>query len=78
MARRMSALRLGWAAKVVATVLGDIGGSELLTSLTGRGTRFSAGKAFDRLIDPFEDIWADRQDWLDARKLKYMRVRSRT
>ena len=78
MAWRMSALRSGWAAKVVATVLGDIGGSRLSTSLTGRGTRFSAGEAFERLIEPFEDIWVGWQDWLDARKLKYMRARLRT
>jgi hypothetical protein len=51
-------LRLGWAAKVVATVFGDIGGSRLLTGLTGRGMWFLAGETFDRLIDPFEDIWA--------------------
>ena len=40
--------------------------------------RFSAGKVFERLIDVFEDIWVGRQDWLDARKLKYTRARSRT
>jgi hypothetical protein len=57
MARRMVALRLGWAAKVVATVSGDIGGSGLSTGLTRRGTQFLAGKAFDRLIEVFEDIW---------------------
>ena len=77
-AQRMSALRLGWAAKVVATVPGNIGGFGLLTSLTGRGTRFLAGKAFDRLIEAFNDIWMGWQDWLDARKLKYMSARSRT
>ena len=53
----MSTLRSGWAAKVVATVPGDIGGSGLSTGLTGRGTWFSAGEAFDRLIDAFDDIW---------------------
>jgi hypothetical protein len=53
----MSVLRSGWAAKVVATVSGDIGGSELSTGLTRRGMRFSVGKAFERLIEPFEDIW---------------------
>jgi hypothetical protein len=57
MARRMVALRSGWAAKVVATVPGDIGGSRLSTGLTGRGTRFSAGETFDRLIEVLEDIW---------------------
>ena len=36
------------------------------------------GEAFDRLIDPFEDIWVGWQDRLDAHKLKYIRVRSRT
>ena len=40
--------------------------------------RFLAGEAFDRLIEAFEDIWTGRRDWLDARKLKYMRARSRT
>ena len=78
MARRMVALRSGWAAKVVATILGDIGGSRLSTSLTGRGMRFSVGEAFDRLIEAFEDIWMGWRDWLDACKLKYMRARSRT
>ena len=58
MAQRMVVLRLGWAAKVVTTVLGDIGGSGLLTGLTGRGMGFSAGETFDRLIEAFEDIWA--------------------
>ena len=57
MAQRMVALRLGWAAKVVAPVPGNMGGSRLSASLTGRGTRFSAGKVFDRLIEVFEDIW---------------------
>jgi hypothetical protein len=57
MARRMSALRLGWATKVVATVPGDIGGSRLSTGLTGRGMWFSAGEAFDKLIEAFDDIW---------------------
>ena len=42
MAQRMVVLRSGWAAKVVATVLGNIGRSRLLTGLTGRGTWFSA------------------------------------
>ena len=70
MARRMVALRSGWAAKVVTTVLGDIGGSGLSTGLTGRGMRFLAGEAFERLIEPFEDIWVGWRDWLDARKLK--------
>ena len=78
MARRMVALRSGWATKVVATVPGNIGGSGLSTGLTERGTWFSAGEAFDRLIEAFEDIWTSQQDWLDAYKLKYMRVRSRT
>jgi hypothetical protein len=40
--------------------------------------QFSAGKAFERLIEPFEDIGAGWQDWLNARKLKYMRARLRT
>ena len=74
----MSALRSGWATKVVATVPGDIGGSGLSTGLIRRGTQFLVGEAFDRLIDLFEDIWAGWQDWLDARKLKYMRARLRT
>jgi hypothetical protein len=78
MAQRMSALRFGWADRVVAMVLGDIGGSGLLTGLTRRGRQFSAGEAFERLIEPFEDIRVDRRDWLDACKLKYMRARSRT
>ena len=78
MARRMVALRSGWAAKVVATVLGDIGGSGLSTGLTGRGMQFSAGEAFDGLIEAFEYIWTSWRDQLDARKLKYMRARSRT
>ena len=43
MAWRMFELRLGWAARVVAMVLGDIGGSGLLTGLTGRGIWFLAG-----------------------------------
>ena len=66
----MSALRSGWAAKVVATVPGDIGGSRLSTSLTGRGTQFSVGEVFERLIELFEDIWAGWRDWLDVHKLK--------
>ena len=74
----MSALRSGWTAKVVATVPGDIGGSGLSTGLTGRGTRFLAGKALDRLIEVFEDIWTGWRDQLDARKLKYMSARLRT
>jgi hypothetical protein len=52
----MLALRSGWATKVVAMVPGDIGGSRLLTSLTGRGMRFLVSEAFERLIEPFEDI----------------------
>ena len=36
------------------------------------------GKTFERLIEPFEDIWAGQRDWVDAHKLKYMRVRLRT
>ena len=50
---------------VVAMVLGDIGGSGLSTSLTGRGTGFLAGEAFDMLIEVFKDIrvgWRDRLD----------------
>ena len=74
----MVALRSGWAAKVVATVPGDIGGSRLSIGLTGRGMWFSVGEAFGRLIEAFEDIWAGWQDQLDAHKLKYMSVRSRT
>jgi hypothetical protein len=70
MARRMVVLRSGWAGKVVATVPGDIGGSGLLTSLTGRGMWFLMGEMFDGLVDVFEDIWACQQDWLDACKLK--------
>ena len=60
MARRMVALRSGWATKVVATVPGNIGGSRLLTGLTGRGMWFSVGEAFDRLIEVFEDIWTSQ------------------
>jgi hypothetical protein len=71
-------IEVGGAAKVVATVLGDIGGSGLSTGLTGRGMWFSVGKALERLIELFEDIGTGWQDWLDARKLKYMRARSRT
>ena len=52
----MSALRSGCTARVVAMVLGDIGGSRLLTGQTGRGTQFSAGEALERLIELFEDI----------------------
>ena len=63
---------------MVATVLGDIGGFGLSTGLTRRGVWFSAGKAFDRLIEVFNDIWSGWRDWLDARKLKYMRARLRT
>ena len=74
----MVALRSGWAAKVVATVPGDIGGSRLSIGLTGRGMWFSVGEAFGRLIEAFEDIWAGWQDQLDAHKLKYMRARLRT
>ena len=70
MAWRMVALRSGWAAKVVATALGDIGGSRLLTGLTGRKTQFSVDETFDGLIEVFEDIWIGGQDWLDAYKLK--------
>ena len=51
-------------------VLGDIGGSGLSTRRTGRGMRFSVGKALERLIEPFEDIWAGWRDRLDAHKLK--------
>ena len=56
MARRMVVLRSGWAAKVVAMVLGNIGGSGLSTGLMRRGMGFSVGKTFDRLIEAFEDI----------------------
>ena len=56
MARRMVVLRLEWAAKVVATVLGDIGGSRLSTGLTRRGMWFSANETFDKLVEAFEDI----------------------
>ena len=78
MAQRMFELRSGCTARVVAMVPGDIGGSGLSTSLTGRGMRFSAGEAFDRLIEALEDIWVGWRDQLDARKLKYISVRSRT
>ena len=54
----MLALRSGCAASVVATVLGDIGGSRLSTGQTGRGTWFSTGEALEGLIELFEDIWA--------------------
>ena len=74
----MVALRSGWATKMVATVLGDIGGFRLSTGLTRRGMQFLVGEAFDRLIEAFEDIGAGWQDQLDACKLKYMRARSRT
>ena len=70
MARRMVVLRSGWAAKVVATVLGDIGDSRLSTSLTRRGMRFLVNEMFDGLVEVFEDIWTGWQDWLDAHKLK--------
>jgi hypothetical protein len=60
MAWRMLGLSLGWAARVDTMVLGDIGGSGLLTSLIRRGTGFLAGETFDRLIEAFEDIWAGR------------------
>ena len=70
MAWRMFVLRSGCAARVVATVLGDIGGFRLSTGLTGRGMGFSAGEVFNRLIEAFEDIWACRRDWLNACKLK--------
>ena len=66
----MSGWSSGWAARVIATVVGNIGGSGLLTSLTGRDAGDSAGKVFDILIDPFEDIWTGWQDWLDACKPK--------
>ena len=66
----MSALRSGWAAKVVATVLGDIGGSGLSTGQTGRGIRFLVGEAFEGLIEPFEDIWMGGRDRVYARKSK--------
>ena len=56
MAQSMVVLRLGWAAKVVATVLGNIGGSGLSTSLTGRGTWFLTDEMFDGLVEVFEDI----------------------
>ena len=79
MAQRMSALRLGWAARVVATVLGNIGGSGLSTGLIGRGQWSSAGETFERLIELFEDIGRrGRRDRAYACKSKYMRVRSRT
>jgi hypothetical protein len=78
MARRMFELRSGCAARVVATVPGDIGGSRLSNGLTRRGMGFSVGKAFDRLIEVFDDIWACWRDWLDACKLKYISARSRT
>jgi hypothetical protein len=70
MAWRMVVLRSGWAAKVVATVPGDIGGSRLPPSLTGRGMWFSANKMFDGLVEAFEDIWVGWRDRLDACKLK--------
>ena len=57
MAWRMLGLSSGWAARVNAMVLGDIGGSGLLTSLVRRGMEFLAGETFDRLIEAFDDIW---------------------
>ena len=51
-------IEVRWAAKVVATVPGNIGGSRLSTGRTGRGMQFLAGEALERLIEPFEDIWA--------------------
>jgi hypothetical protein len=57
MAWRMSGWSLGWAARVIAMILGDIGGSGLLTGLTRRGVGFSGGDAFDILIEVFDDIW---------------------
>ena len=70
MAWRIVMLRLGWAAKVVATVPGDIGGSRLPSSLTGRGMWFSVNETLDGLVEVFEDIWAGWRDRLDAHKLK--------
>jgi hypothetical protein len=52
--------------------------SGLLTGQTRRGTGNLVGDAFDILIEVFEDIWMGWQDQLDAHKLKYMSVRSRT
>ena len=37
-----------------------------------------AGETFERLIEPFEDIWRGGRDQAYARKSKYMRARSRT
>ena len=51
-------------------VLGDIGGSGLSTRQTGRGMRFSADMALERLIELFEDIWVGWQDRVYACKLK--------
>jgi hypothetical protein len=55
---RMSGWSLGWAARVIAMVLGDIGGSGFSTSLVGRGVGDSAGKALDILMEALKDIWA--------------------
>jgi hypothetical protein len=68
--QRMSRWSSGWAARVVTMVLGDIGGSGLLTGLTRRGTEFLVGKVFDMLIEVLKDIWAGWQDQLDVCKLK--------
>jgi hypothetical protein len=53
----MSGCSSGWAARVITTVVGDIGGSRLLTSWTRRGVGDSAGEMFDMLVEVFEDIW---------------------
>ena len=50
-------LRSGWAAKVVATVPGNIGGSGLSTSLTRRGMWFLVDETFDGIVEVFEEIW---------------------
>jgi hypothetical protein len=55
-AQRMSGWSSGWAARVIATVVGNIGGFRLLTGLIGRGAGDLAGEAFDILIEVLEDI----------------------
>src|SRR6266850_6157709 len=58
MVRRRTASMLSFAARVDRIVLGDIaGGSGVAGRGIGRGAKDSAGDMFDRLIDPFDDMW---------------------
>src|SRR6266850_2268190 len=61
MVRRSATSMSLFAARVDWIVLGDIaGGAGVAGRGIGRGAEDSAGNTFDRLIDPFDDMWTGR------------------